>query len=320
MRMPKYISPTALQTWEKNPEDYYLNYLAEIRPPRIAQTQPMSVGAAFDAYIKSYFHETLFGKNHKDSNLFEFQTIFESQVEPHNRDWALENGKYAFECYRISGAMSDLLLTLQAAISEPRFEFTIEGTVGDVPLLGKPDVYFIHKNGKPIILDWKVNGYCSKSPKSPEKGYVNVRDGWVGTPSRGSNRTHKDAFVINIDGIRVNVAIPLEQINTDWAVQTSTYAWLCGAQIGEQFIVAIDQLCCSPGKKIRVAEHRCTISAPFQLGVVNRYKSLWETIHSDHILRSLSKEDSKRRCEMLELTYQAYADMDDVDRAMFERG
>ena len=52
MRTPKYISPSALKLFEKNPTEYYLKYLADAHPPRSPQTQPMSVGSAFDAFVK----------------------------------------------------------------------------------------------------------------------------------------------------------------------------------------------------------------------------------------------------------------------------
>ena len=61
----------------------------------------MSVGGSFDAYAKSALHERLFGKGAAPQ--FEFQTIFENQVEPHNRDFALEAGKYIFDCYVLTG-------------------------------------------------------------------------------------------------------------------------------------------------------------------------------------------------------------------------
>ena len=56
MRMPEYLSPTSLNVWKRDQEQFYLQYLAEKRPPREPQTQPMAVGAAFDAYVKSYLY------------------------------------------------------------------------------------------------------------------------------------------------------------------------------------------------------------------------------------------------------------------------
>lgn len=309
MRIPEYLSPTSLNNWEKDPEEFYLQYLADQRPPRIPQTQPMAVGAAFDAYIKSYYHKVLFDKIEPQ---FQFETIFETQVEEHNRDWAREAGKYVFECYKTSGALADLLAELQKSESEPRFEFTLQNEVNGIPLLGKPDLYYIHKSGTPIILDWKVNGFCSKYPKSPNRGYLRIRDGWVGVPSRNANMLHKDAHPINHNGVIINIAEFLETIDKDWGTQLSTYAWLCGAEIGSEFVVAIDQIVAKPDiedkPKLRIAEHRCLVSKEFQLKAIQRYSELWEIIHSGHIFRNLSVEESATRCSMLDKQFEAFAD------------
>ena len=327
MRIPEYISPTALMAWEKSPEEYYLQYLADRRPPRIPQTQPMAVGSAFDAYIKSYYHEALFGPSADPR--FEFQTLFEEQVETQNRDWALVAGQYAFECYKYSGALADLLVELSAAPSAPRFEFTIRGEIEGVPLLGKPDLYYIHKTGKPIILDWKVNGFCAKTAKSPNRGYIRLRDGWKATaldpPSRNSNDMHKDCMPFKLGGVTINMAEFLESINKEWGLQLATYAWLMGAEVGGDFICALDQLACGPSTngpnkpKIRVAEHRLLVGPEFQRGCVDRYKALWDVINSGHIFRDISAEESRARCEMLDIQYQAFEDGDDFMKEMTGR-
>lgn len=326
MRTPKYLSPTSIDKYESDPEEFYLQYIADERPPRFPQTQPMSVGSAFDAFIKNYYHDCLFGKGHDPE--FAAEKIFEDQVEEHNRDWAWWAGLHAFKSYKDSGACADLLLELQRASDTPRFEFTLEKELFGVPLLGKPDVYFLNKEGQPIVLDWKVNGYCAKANKSPARGYVMVRDGWLqGKPSRGANSTHKDAFVMKQNGISINVSFGMELVDKKWAAQLATYAWLMGARVGEQFICAIDQLCCKQdgsapfpcrGKEsetvdvrlplIRVAEHRCCISEEYQKGIQDRYINLWGIIHDGEnwFFRDLPKEESQRRQSMLDQVHKAF--------------
>ena len=320
MRIPKYLSPTSLGTWEKDQEEFYLRYLADTRPPRMPQTQPMSVGSAFDAYVKNYYHSALF--NTLDPR-FELDTILEEQVEKHNLDWARKAGKYVFECYRTSGALADLLTELKKSQSEPRFEFTLEQEIFGVPLLGKPDLFFTHKFGAPIILDWKVNGFCSKYPKSPNRGYLRVRDGWVGVPSRNANAMHKDAIPMKHCGVVINIAEFLENIEKSWATQLCTYAWLCGAEIGSEFVVALDQIVAKPDApdkpRLRIAEHRCLISADFQRKTVSRYSELWEIVNSNHIFRDLSLTDSSTRCSMLDQQHLAFNDGDDFVREMTGR-
>lgn len=312
MRIPTYLSPTSLGTWEKDQEEFYLRYLADQRPPRIPQTQPMAVGAAFDAYVKSYYHSILFDTV---DPRFEFEAIFEEQVEEHNRDWAKEAGKYVFECYKTSGALADLLGELQKSESEPRFEFTLQEEIRGVPLLGKPDLFYVHSSGTPIILDWKVNGYCGKYNKSPNRGYLRVRDGWVGAPSRNANAVHKDAHPMNHNGVIINIAEFLETIDKSWATQLCTYAWLCGAEIGSEFVVALDQIVAKPDQpdrpKLRIAEHRCLVSTAYQKQAIARFSELWEIVNSNHIFRELSFEDSATRCDTLDRQHKAFGDEGD---------
>jgi len=333
LRKPKYLSPTSIDKYYSDPEEFYLMYLTDERPPKMPQTQPMSVGSAFDAHVKAYYYELLFGKGTNPE--FEFETIFENQVEPHNRDWARHAGQHAFESYRASGACVDLLTELRKAKAEPRFEFTLEKRmwVGQpecpegVNILGKPDVYFLNSHSCPIVLDWKVNGYCSKYNKSPAKGFVKCRDGWDSTiakASRGANGQHKDAMVIKENGIKINVATSMEHVDIKWATQLATYAWLMGAQVGEQFICAIDQLCCKKNGSdmeeaadgspievakplIRVAEHRCTISPEFQQSVKTKFINLWNIIEDGtHIFRELTLEQSQERCAALDKMHMAF--------------
>lgn len=314
MRTPKYLSPSAIDMFYSNPSEYYLNYLADNRPPRIPQTQPMAVGSSFDAYAKSFLHERLFGKGHDVR--FEFQTIFEAQVESQNRDFAIVAGQHCFDSYKASGALADLMLELQKSIVTPRFEFEVQGAVGgyreprnmdvaDLTLLGKPDVFFINCNGAHVILDWKVNGYCSKWGVSPSQGYVRLRKDGL------NEGQHKKCQLYNIKGMMCNIACHLEDVDPKWAAQLSVYAWLCGEEVGADFITAIDQLVCKPGimePEIRVAEHRCTVSKNFQQKTLARAYQLWEIIHSDHFFRDLSQEDSKSRCVALEEVANAYKD------------
>lgn len=284
--------------------------------PREPQTQPMSVGSAFDAYVKSHLHESVYGKG-KDPK-YEFTALFEAQVEPHNRDWALDAGKYAFERYVEGGALSDLMQELATAISEPRFELSLTGVVEGyregitakkmgVPLNGKPDLYFINANGVHVIHDWKVNGFCSKYPISPTAGYIKIRDCWntmVEPASRGGYM-HKDAVPLDVCGMWINGASGMEFYEEKWATQLATYAWLLGEPVGSDFIASIDQLVCKPNglyPKIRCASHRARITANFQFIVMNDYQQLWDIINTEplYLFQNLPYEQSKAKQEMLE--------------------
>lgn len=305
MRTPEYLSPTSLALYEENPETFYMRYLCDERLKRDPQTQPMSIGSSLDAYVKSALHEAIFGKGADPR--FEFQTIFESQVEPHNRDWALDHGLYCFEFYKNSGAYFDLLADLLKASNSPRFEFEIKGIVstklGDedtsLILSGKPDVFYVNKDGHPIILDFKVNGWCSKSAVSPKPGYLRLRDG------SGTNAgSHKAATIKTRGGVSYSAGHPLETVDKAWARQLAIYGWLLGEEVGNEFFTFIDQFVCKPvGEKypvVRVAEHRTFVSEAFQRQVYEDAKLLWQAIKTGHIFLDRSRTASDQLCRTLD--------------------
>ncbi len=302
MRIPEYISPTSLKLYMENKEEYYLRYLANVKAPRDKQTQPMSIGSSFDAYVKSDIHHKLFGKG--SSEQFEFDTIFQAQVEPQHRDWARVHGKHVFDMYRSSGALADIMLELNKAIGTPRFEFSLQGmvrgvdkTIGGVEFLGKPDIYFTNSQGAGIGFDWKVNGYLSRSNVSPKPGYVCIKPGWD---------MHKNCDRVQHKGFTINAATTLDKIDTDWANQLSIYSWLCGEEIGSSFVVAIDQIVCNTKgltlqwPELRIAQHRLLVAENYQHELFMDAQEMWDRIHSDHYFPELSLEESKSRCEYLD--------------------
>lgn len=313
MRQPKFLSPSAIDLFYSNRQEYYLKYLADKRPPRMPQTKPMSIGSAFDAYAKNYIVTNLFDAVPEG---FEFEEIFEAQVETQNRIWAREHGKIAFDQYKQSGALSDLMIELERAQSTPRFEFTVEGELEasnegitlPIPLLGKPDIYFVSHVGAHIIVDWKVNGYCSKNGVSPKKGYVKCRDGWTAEQaphSRSHNTMHKDAHPLMVGGLEVNIAQFLEDIDEKWATQLCIYAWLLGEEVGARFIICIEQLACKHGM-IRVASHRARSGEKFQLGLMMKIFKMWSALRKGHIFDDLSFEENKKKCHQLDQYYKAF--------------
>jgi len=262
--------------------------MAESRAPREPQTLPMAAGAAFDAYVKSYLFERLFGP----SDQFKLETIFESQVESGNRDWAWENGRFIFEAYKKAGCLGDLMVELNQAVGDPRFEITVSDEIGGVPLLGKPDVFFINKLGARVIYDWKVNGYCSPRLKSPMRGYTKLRD-------QGKVKEHVDCFLLLFKGIMINVALFLEDGNRDWADQLSIYGWLLGEPVGsEEIVYGIDQIC-GPKDRLRFATHRLRIRPDYQFRLLELIQDIWRSIEDDWIFQDLEKEESQERCRLL---------------------
>jgi len=303
MRKPKYLSHSSLTLWGKDKEEFFIKHLAETRAARIKQENYMAVGAGFDAFAKSALHEALFGAGSDPQ--FEFTAIFETQVEPHNRDFCREAGQYVFDCYKLSGAYDELLAMLQKSKESPRFEFSVEGVLnGQVPFLGKPDCRFIHECGVHVILDWKVKSFCSAYAASPSKNYRLCRDGWIGKQSKSNNTAHKNYVPYDHHGFEINKSY-MEEANDDYADQLCTYGWLLGEKIGdEEVVVCIDEIVAKPmpeGKpQLRIANHRARVSAQHQMSVLNRAADCWDAISSGYIFRDRSREESDERCVQLE--------------------
>lgn len=333
MRTRDYLSPSSLSLFRKDRDEFYLHYLSDHRPPENVQSQPMSVGSAFDAYAKNFLHEKLFGKGNDPR--FDLDTIFEAQVQKQWRDYARKAGKHCFDTYLKSGALADLMLDLQTAVGSPRFEFDVKGVVNgerdsvsktypgmdssdtessnsnstgvdkiEVPpmiLLGKPDLFFINHKGAHVILDWKVNGYLSKYNISPMKGYIRLRS------YKRENSCHKDVMPIDFHGMRINCQHTLDELNEDWAAQLAIYSWLCGCEVGEPAVIyAIDQLCCNANKGpevlIEIAEHRLRIGKTFQQNILTLAQKVWNLIYAKpfHFYEELSLHDSQSRCDLLD--------------------
>ncbi len=263
----------------------------------------MSIGSAFDAYVKSDIYSNLFGSRIIGSP-YEFETIFEKQVEKQHRNWARIHGRYVFDRYKASGALADLMLELNGAIGEPKFEFDLQAevrgmdkTISGVVFLGKPDLHFTNKQNLSVILDWKVNGYVSKWPTSPKPGYVCKKPGWS---------MHKDCDRVLHKGMYINRATTMDKVDAGWAAQLSIYSWLCGDEIGSDFVTAIDQIVCNTKgltlqwPELVFAQHRTLVDPQFQIDLFNLAKSLWDSIADDHYFRELTKDESIERGKLLE--------------------
>lgn len=286
MRKLEYLSPSSLNKFENEPDFFYIYYLAEAHPPRPPQNEPMAIGSAIDARIKAYLSEK-----------HDLEQLFEEQVEEQNRVWAWENSKNLFESYKESGALNDLVIELQGSIIEPRYEFKVignvlvGGVVNEVPIMGKPDLYYVTQDNLRVILDFKVNGFCASSKMSPRKGYLKIRPG---------GKSHKDAFIQNYKGVKINISHPFELIDSHWADQFATYGWQLG---DDEFVVGVEQFAC-PGfqntEGTRFASYRGQVGKDHQALLKQRYARAWEIINSDWIFRNLSYKESKEKQAHLE--------------------
>jgi hypothetical protein len=287
-----------------------MKYLSGVPDQSKAQTLAMAAGSAFDAFVKSNLCHHIFGKCPTG---YELESLLVSQVDSEILDAARDAGKYIFERYVICGAYAELLDWICRSDSDPKFEFTLTGEVDGIPLIGKPDCWFTHK-GAQVVLDWKVNGYCGSSATSPKKLYAYCRDTWdhtMGKPTRGGDGSHKSYEPIDFHGMQVGKHW-LDDVDKSWSDQLSIYTWMLGTPVGSETVVTcIDQIACKPAEPkplLRVAQHRCRISSFWQHSLLGRLRSCWNTINSEHIFTDLTLEESKSRCEVLEMQAQCADD------------
>lgn len=318
--MITYLSPSSINLFYQDQDEFYMRYICQEKPPRPPQTLPMAAGSAFDAFVKSYLHESLFGKGYDPK--FDLKTLFEAQVESQLRDQSWSVGEYLFKQYQKSGALADLMTELSQAITKPMFEIEVKGVIdgyregvtkdiSGVVFLGKPDVFYINKYGTHVILDWKTTGFYGRYNKSPTKGYVRLRSlGQVNQNMYRIESCHNSCVPLMHKGIMINAALYLENINPDWACQLTIYALLCGCSLGEDFIVAIDEICCLGLKRIqyeghdypevRIAEHRLRVHPDTQYKILAKAQHMWELVHSEHFFRDIDLEQSKKKCQYLD--------------------
>lgn len=307
MRTPRALSYSSFSLGEKNPEEFYMRHLADKAPERERQTPPMAVGSAFDAYVKSYLHTAIFGRGVDPR--YEFGTLFESQVESQNWDFALRAGKHVFRAYQFCGAYADLLAQLQQSVEPPRFEFKVEREIDGVPFLGKPDCRFVLDLGEGrihCIDDWKVRGYCSKYGASPSKGYEICLDCFASDkPSRSHGKEHGLYLAKPFRGITINAGY-LETCSDEYADQLCLYGWLLGETPGDETVVlGIEEIVSKfmgegNPPQLRYARHRGLCKRAYQLKLLERVKAFWARIVSGHFFFDMNKEDSDKRCQLLD--------------------
>ncbi len=282
-----YLSPSSIGLFEQDVETFYIRYASERK--REPQTNAMAVGSAFDALVKGAL-----GGLGVDETL----ALYKGQVE---EQWHREAAVWGRECYELygdCGAYDDLVSDMclysgVGDIADPALDVSIETDVTKVvhdknitgvPLRGKPDFIFSGPLGHGI-LDWKVNGYFSAA--SPKPGYLRIRGG------KHRGECHKKVLPKKLRP-GVTIGGQLEDVDTSWARQLAIYGWLAGFSVGDDFLVAIDQLVWRKGAG-RVAEFRGIIGAEWQKKLYTRITEIWEIVNSGHVFRDMSREESQAR-------------------------
>jgi hypothetical protein len=274
----------------------------------------MAVGSAFDAFVKSALSDHIFGINAKPQ--YEFEALFESQVDEGMRDVAYGDGARCFQAYVFCGAFDDLVRLMDGAIEEPQFEMKVEETVEGIPMIGYADLRFVHKSGLHFIHDWKIKGYCSIHGASPAPGYALCRDGFSADKQTRSHMTaHKRYTPMHMNGLEINTEW-MENCYKPWATQLSMYGWMLGEPVGaENVVITVDEIVSkylgdSP-PQLRIAQHRSRASKQFQNDWLAAIKFCWEAISSGHIFTDMTKEENDLHCEHLNQVALALCRADD---------
>jgi hypothetical protein len=245
----------------------------------------MSIGSAFDARVKGALAEALLGQ--KDWT----EKLLLDQVEEQNRDWAFHESKKVFADYVGARCMRNLISEIGDSIAL-RFEFESFKNLRyddgyEVPLYGKPDAYFLRPDGLHVVIDWKVNGFCSQA--SPAPGYVKLLD-----TDGIDHGPHKLSYPTLYRGIFcVQGEIPLI-----WRDQLRMYTWMLDNTPDgtSDWIAGVDQLAYRNGVP-RYAIHRIRMTDDLDLR--KRIRFAWEHISTGHFFHNMSKAESDIRIGML---------------------
>lgn len=297
-RMPKGLSPSALSRWENRRLEFYERYISPVRTPRLPQVNYMAVGSAFDAFVKSEIHSMVFGETMTKGSQFDFQKIFESQVEEHLRDEVYEKASFLFGQYKKTGAFGNLIHEILKSEYAPEMEFEVETIVNGVPIFGFPDLRYVTRELVHVVTDFKVNGSFSQHGVSPTQGFQRAlslkKDGTVKT------EVHKKYRPKQFKDIEISENC-LSDFSEDWATQIAMYAWCLGEEVGkEDYVVRMEQVACRPNNKVKIASHVSQISSRYHLEVMRRLVEAWGFIEKGHIFTDLTFEENLEQCEIID--------------------
>lgn len=253
---------------------FYAKYLSDVRI-YFEQTMPMAAGVGFDCYTK---YSSVDDSSSEDKIANEIDNSIDKYLDAVKREqltsFAHESGSNLYERYKNSGRPWDEFNRIQDKQYEVGSSCKIVVNDKVINLRGKPDVYgFIDDSNSNansnanIIVDWKVNGYCSKNPLSPKKGYV-----WYSK----TGASHKDCLLLRHNGVEVN-ANGLQASNEEWYVQLVMYAMMLG--FGIDTIIGIDQMVCGGGQ-MEIAMYRGVVGKRDIDIMRQKIEYMWDKIKS----------------------------------------
>lgn len=293
--MIKYFSPSSFLCYSRSPETFYQRYIAPDRK-RDPPIPAMSVGTAFDCIVKAAFWRDL---GYEDEAVVAEKDL--GGIFKEHQDFALDAGHYILHQYRKYGAYDELMEVLGESPIKPLMEKGTHGMIRGVPLYGIVDMFFLTKEHVPVILDFKVNGYCSNYPKSPTKGWSVLYCG-----DKVVRSGYKKAELQWINGMPMNRVGSMEEDGYDWAVQLTFYRWLFHEWCQDEVpMYCIDQCVCKPQEPrpiLRFARHIRQINPLWQNKLATEVQERWESFNKGHFMLNRTLEESKARCLILDRT------------------
>ena len=298
-RTPEYLSPSALSTWEGRTDEAFTRYIVpkRLRPAKPPQADYMSVGSAFDALVKADLASLFWSAGLVAVRGFSLTDLIDKQCEPHTLPESLEVALALYGQYKQCGAYDNLTEMIRASDIGCNMEFDVTATVGGVPILGKPDLWFNTILRSPVITDWKVSGSMSKCGVSPQQGYMLALDV---NNTRTHNQQHsKFAGVMHPGGVMVN-GWKMNDSTDYWADQLATYGWCKGFAVGsEDWIARIEQIAVRPGLRAKSVVHQSTVDSDYQKELLERYQRIWHHVSTGHYFHHLSRAQSDARANLM---------------------
>jgi hypothetical protein len=286
MRELKYFSPSSYLMYRDDVDRFVEQYLIDLPRSNDPPSIQMSIGSAFDAFVKSNLAKKFYeGEAYAP---YQLETIFNKQVSEEHREEAWKIGKFLYEQYVDQGGFHALLSDMEGNLGPIYFEREAQASVRMpsgryVPFKGFPDCSYINKHNKLVILDWKCNGYCSSKRTSPKKHYV---------ISRPDNTSHKKITPTVKYDLTVVEDHCFSEVDMKWAIQLTIYSWLLGRPIGDDTVFQIEQLLMEPGPAVRCITYRGFTTPEFQIELANEIDAAWHSLKDGYIYRHLTRQES----------------------------
>jgi hypothetical protein len=89
------------------------------------------------------------------------------------------------------------------------------------------------------------------------------------------------------------------------------YLWVLGEEVETDAVVGIEQIVAKPTDSkplLRIASHRCRVSADFQLDLFGRLKNMWNAIQSEYVFDNLSIDESREKQAVLNKVHEGFQD------------